>query len=81
MKVSVGDVNIATINMDDVVAAIKTWQKERWEADKIVAIRKSKGRVAVDDLKLSANYKGIQPLLDIMIADYIIYVNLNSAVG
>ena len=76
VKVSVGDVNIATINMDDVVAAIKTWQKERWEADKIVAIRKSKGRVAVDDLKLSANYKGIQPLLDIMIADYIIYVNV-----
>ena len=82
VKVSVGDVNIATINMDDVVAAIKTWQKERWEADKIVAIRKSKGRVAVDDLKLSANYKGIQPLLDIMIADYIIYVNvLDSFVG
>ena len=76
VKVSVGDVNIATINMDDVVAAIKTWQKERWEADKIVAIRKSKGRVAVDDLKLSANYKGIQPLLDIMIADYIICVNV-----
>ena len=76
VKISVDDVNIATINMDDVVAAIKTWQKERWEADKIVAIRKSKGRVAVDDLKLSANYKEIQPFLDIMIADYIIYVNV-----
>ncbi len=76
LKVSIGDVNIASINMDDVVAAVKTWQKKRWNADKIVAIRKSKGRVAVDDLKLSAHYTGFQPFLDIMIADYVIYVNV-----
>ena len=76
MKISVSDVNIANINMDDVVAAIRTWQKERWNSDKIGKLRKSKGRVEVDDLKLSAHHKDIQPFLDIMIADYVIYVNI-----
>ena len=76
MKISVGDVNIANINMDDVVAAIRTWQKERWNSNKIGKIRKSKGRVEVDDLKLSAHHKDIQPFLDIMVADYVIYVNI-----
>ena len=76
MKISIGDVNVANINMDDVVAAIKTWQKDRWNSDKIVAIRKSKGRVGVDDLKISAHHKDIQPFLDIIVADYVIYVNI-----
>lgn len=76
VKVSIGDVNIANINMDDVLSAIRVWQKERWNADKIVAIRKSKGRVAVDDLKLSAHHKDLQPFLDIMVADYVLYVNI-----
>ena len=76
MRISVGDVNIANINMDDVVAAIKTWQKDRWKSDKIVALRKSKGKVGVDDLKISAHHKDIQPFLDIMVADYVIYVNI-----
>lgn len=76
MKVSIDDINIANINMDDVVAAIRTWQKKRWNSDKIAAIRKSKGRVAVDDLKLTAHHKDIQPFLDIMVADYVIYVNV-----
>ena len=76
MKISVGDVNIANINMDDVVAAIRTWQKERWNSDKIGKTRKSKGRVEVDDLKISAHHKDLQPLLDIMVADYVLYVNI-----
>ena len=76
MRVSVNDVTIANINMDDVVVAIRTWQKERWNSDKIAKIRKSKGRVEVDDLKLSAHHKDLQPFLDIMVADYVLCVNI-----
>ena len=76
IKVSIDDVNIANINMNDVVAAIRTWQKERWNSDRIAKMRKSKGRVEVDDLRLSAHHKDLQPFLDIMVADYVIYVNV-----
>lgn len=72
-NVTVGNVNI---NMDEVRAAIKAWQKDRWNADAIVKARKANGKVRVDDLKVQAKYKDLQPMFDLLVADYVVYVNI-----
>lgn len=74
--IAVGDVKI---NMDEVKAAIHTWQKDRWNADAIVKARQTNGKLKVDDLKVTAKYEDLQPVFDLMVADYVVYVNVIDA--
>ena len=73
VNLSVGNVNI---NMEEVRAAIKTWQKDRWNANVIDKAKKSAGKVSAADLKIEAKYKDLQPTFDLLVDDYVIYVNV-----
>ncbi len=72
-ELSVGDVNI---DMEKIKAAIKTWQKDRWNADVIAKAKESKGKVSAADLKVQAQYKDLQPMFDLLVDDYVVYVNV-----
>ena len=73
VNLPVGNVNI---NMEEVRAAIRTWQKDRWNADVIAKAKETAGRVSVTDLKIEAKYKDLQPTFDLLIDDYVVYVNV-----
>ena len=75
-NLSVGSVDI---NMEEVRAAIKTWQKDRWNADVIAKAKEAKGKVCATDLKVEAKYKDLQPTFDLLIDDYVVYVNVLDA--
>ena len=72
------EVNI-TVNKDDVKKVIAAWQTSRWKAKEIENARKKNGKVQIDDLKVQCNLSEMQPMVDLLVADYIIAVNLLDA--
>lgn len=73
------DVGTVQIDMDKVRAAIHTWQKDRWNADAIVSARAANGRLSASDLKVDANYDDMQPMFDVLVSSYVVYVNALDA--
>jgi len=63
-------------SVEEIRAAIKAWQKDRWNADLIDKAKKAKGRVSAADLKIEAQYKDLQPTFDLLVGDYVVYVNV-----
>lgn len=72
------EVNI-TVNKDDVKKVIAAWQTSRWKANEIENARKKNGKVQIDDLKVQCNLPEMQPMADLLVADYIMAVNLLDA--
>jgi hypothetical protein len=72
------DVNI-TVNKNDVKNVIAAWQTSRWKAKEIENARKKNGKVQIDDLKVQCNLEEMQPIADLLVADYIMAVNLLDA--
>lgn len=64
------------IDVDAIKASIKDWQNERWRQSDIVKFRKANGKVQAGDLRVVANYADLQPIFDLMVADYVVYVNV-----
>lgn len=73
VNLPVGNVNI---NMEEVRAAIRTWQKDRWNADLIARSKEANGKVCAADFKVKAKYKDLQPTFDLLADDYAFYVNV-----
>jgi len=67
------------VNKDDVKAAIKVWQGSRWKNDEIIAARNKNGKVRTEDLAVKCNLEEMQPIADLLVADYIMAVNLLDA--
>lgn len=63
-------------SVEEIRAAIKAWQKDRWNADLIDKAKKAKGRVSAADLKIEAQYRDLQPTFDLLVGDYVVYVNV-----
>ena len=72
------EVNI-TVNKNDVKKVIAAWQTSRWKANEIENARKKNGKVQIDDLKVQCNLPEMQPMADLLVADYIMAVNLLDA--
>lgn len=64
------------IDVSALKASIKEWQNERWRQSDIVRSRQANGKVQMNDLHVVANYADLQPIFDLMVADYIVYVNV-----
>ena len=67
---------VVDVNKDDIKAAINVWQNSRWKNDEIIAARSKSGKVRIDDLAFTCNLPEMQPIADLLIADYVIAVNV-----
>jgi phosphoribosylformimino-5-aminoimidazole carboxamide ribonucleotide (ProFAR) isomerase len=67
------------VDKNDIKAAIKVWQESRWKNDEIIAARKKNGKVRTKDLAVMCNLKEMQSIADLLVADYIVAVNLLDA--
>ena len=67
------------INKNDVKAAIRMWQDSRWKSNEIKAARKKCGKVQINDIAVNCNLPEMQPIADLIVANYIIAVNLLDA--
>ena len=78
-SISNSEVENVEVNKDDVKAAIKVWQESRWKNDEIIAARNKNGKVRTEDLAVKCNLEEMQPIADLLVADYIMAVNLLDA--
>jgi hypothetical protein len=78
-SISNSEVKNVEVNKDDVKAAIKVWQGSRWKNDEIIAARNKNGKVRTEDLAVKCNLEEMQPIADLLVADYIMAVNLLDA--
>lgn len=60
---------------DGIKSSIRSWQNKRWKCGAIMAARKAKGRVEIADLAETCETSELQPVMDILIADYVMLVN------
>ncbi len=63
----------------NIKASIKSWQQKRWKSDVIKGARREKGKVEIADLTEECKTKELQPVLDMLIADYVMMVNCIDA--
>lgn len=75
VTLTVNDLNL-NFDMEDIRGAIKEWQKDRWNADVIAKARETSGKVSAADLKMKSQYKELQSTFDLLVDEYVTYVNV-----
>lgn len=56
-------------------AKIREWKRTRWKADVIEAAKRAKGEVSVSDLTEKCATAELQPVMDLIVGDYVLLVN------
>lgn len=69
----------SSIDTAKIKSAIKAWQGKRWKGDVITSARKDKGKVSISDLTEECETAELQPVMDILVADYVMLVNCVDA--
>ncbi|MBR4652841.1 MAG: zinc ribbon domain-containing protein [Kiritimatiellae bacterium] len=67
------------INIETIKASIRKWQKTRWKSDVIESARKEHGKVTISDLTEKCQTAELQPVMDIVVADYVLLINTVDA--
>ena len=69
------DSNDVSTKEAQIKAALKAWQGKRWKGDVIASARKERGKVSIADLTEKCETEELQPIMDILVADYVTLVN------
>ena len=64
-----------SLTKEQIKEKIQKWQNDRWKKDVIDTARNTKGTVSASDLAETCETAELQPVMDLLIADYALLVN------